>query len=181
MRLWKPSDVQFITSKNGRYREGVLKMPEENNGGSGKDIYYVLSETAERRRKEKKSHLLEQLEVKEYFETGGIKIDKATCDGVECKLCIDACPTHALYWRSGEVGIDEDLCIYCAACVLSCIVDNCIRVWRKRPNGGVEEFSTPKQVLTLLGNMSSKKRKERVEFWLEYLKQIPKIRKTYSV
>jgi Fe-S-cluster-containing hydrogenase component 2 len=96
--------------------------------------------------------------VKEFFEEGTISIDKNTCKGVECKLCIKACPTNALYWKAGEVGIAEELCIYCTACVYSCIVDNCIQVSRKRPNSQTEKFSTQKQVLTLLDNINTRKR-----------------------
>jgi Na+-translocating ferredoxin:NAD+ oxidoreductase RNF subunit RnfB len=47
------------------------------------------------------------------------------------KLCIKACPTNALFWKAGMVGIIEELCIYCGACVLNCIVDDCIKIVRK--------------------------------------------------
>ena len=120
------------------------------NKPSELDIYQLLFEELENSKKEKRAKLLKPLGVKEYFEEGGVDIDQKTCKGVECKLCIDACPTHALYWKAGEVGIVEDLCIYCAACVWSCCVDDYIRVWRKRRDGRVEEFSNPKNVLTLM-------------------------------
>ena len=54
--------------------------------------------------------------------------------------------------------IVEDLCIYCTACVLSCIVDDCIQVTRKQPDGRIERFGTPTEVLKLLNNINSKKR-----------------------
>ncbi|MFQ6064202.1 MAG: 4Fe-4S binding protein [Candidatus Bathyarchaeia archaeon] len=79
---------------------------------------------------------------------------------MECKLCIEACPTNALYWKSGKVGVTEELCVFCTACVLSCIVDDCIKVERRRPNGGMEEFSTPEQALRLLNSINSRKRCE---------------------
>ena len=101
--------------------------------------------------------------VKEYFEKGSIKIDMKTCRGIECNLCVEACPTSALYWKAGEIGIVEDLCVYCAACVYNCVVDNCIEVTRKRPNGKVEKFSTPRDVLTLLHKIGSGKRSERLK------------------
>lgn len=121
------------------------------------DIFQMLYESAEKRREEK-SRLLESLGMKEYFREGSIGIDKKTCKGIECKLCIKACPTNALYWGYGEVKIIEDLCIYCTACVLSCIVDKCIQVTRKRTDGKNESFGTPGEVLKLLKNISSEKR-----------------------
>lgn len=123
------------------------------------DIFQLLYESAKKKREEK-AKLLESLGIKEYFEEGSIRINKRTCRGIECDLCIKACPTNALYWGYGEVKIAEDLCIYCTACVLSCIVDNCIQVTRKRPNGTIERFSTPTEVLDFLNNINSKKRLE---------------------
>jgi len=121
------------------------------------DIFQLLEQASEKRRREEREQLLQSLGVKEFFEEGSIKIETIICDGVECKLCIEACPTNALYWRSGKVGIVEELCVFCTACVLSCIVDNCIRVKRKRPNGDVEEFSTPEEALRLLQKINSRK------------------------
>ncbi|MEM2936996.1 MAG: hypothetical protein QXJ63_00430 [Candidatus Bathyarchaeia archaeon] len=152
-------------------------MSRENSSGksSGTDIFQLLVETSERERKKRREELLAPLGVKEFFVNGSITIDKRTCKGVECKLCIKACPTNALFWKSGEVGITEDLCIYCGACVLSCIVDNCIKVMRKRTNGEVERFSTPRGFIMLQNNINVKKRLERVRDLFptakEYLKR----------
>ena len=121
------------------------------------DIFQLLEQASEKRRREEREQLLQSLGVKEFFEEGSIKIETTICDGVECKLCIEACPTNALYWRSGKVGIVEELCVFCTACVLSCMVDNCITVKRKRPNGDVEEFSTPEEALRLLQRINSRK------------------------
>ncbi len=137
-------------------------MSKKQPNPSDPDIYQLLLEASEKRRRERRAQLLEPLGVKEYFEEGRIRIDKKTCKGVECKICIEVCPTHALYWKAGEVGIVEDLCIFCAACVWSCIVDDCVQVWRKRPDGEVEEFSTPKNVLVLMHKIMGRKRRERV-------------------
>jgi len=131
-------------------------MPESE--GSSLDIYQLLQEASRKRESEGKTQLLQSIGVKEFFEEGNIRIDKNTCKGVECKLCIEACPTNALYWKAGEVGIVKELCVYCAACVWSCVVDNCIQITRKRPNGETEKICTQKQVLTLLDNINSKKR-----------------------
>ncbi|MEM2594310.1 MAG: 4Fe-4S binding protein, partial [Candidatus Bathyarchaeia archaeon] len=95
------------------------------------DIFHMLSEES-KKRKARRKELLKTIGVKEYFSEGRIEIDNKICQGIECKLCIKACPTNALYWSYGRVNLVEDLCIYCAACVLSCIVDNCIKVMRKR-------------------------------------------------
>lgn len=127
------------------------------------DIYQLLLEASEKRRREKREQLLQSIGVKKIFEDGSIQIDTSICDGVECKLCIEACPTNALYWGSGKVNVVEELCVFCTACVLSCIVDGCIKVKRKRPNGEVEEFSTPEQALRLLRRINSQKTQGMVE------------------
>jgi len=139
-------------------------MPEKTDN-SGANIYELLLEASEKKKKEKRekrAELLKSMGVEEYFEEGCIKIDMKTCKGRECNLCVEACPTSALYWKTGEIGIVEDLCVYCAACVFNCVVDNCIEVVRKRPNGTVEKFSTPRDVLALLRNIDSGKRSERL-------------------
>lgn len=139
-------------------------MPKktENSGANIYDLLLQASEKKEKEKKEKRAELLKSVGVKEYFERGGIEIDMKTCKGLECNLCVEACPTNALYWKAGKIGIVEDLCVYCAACVLNCIVDNCIRVRRKRSNGKIENFSTPREVLRLLHNINSGKRCDRL-------------------
>lgn len=150
-------------------------MKKNTCGSSGSDIFQLLLETAERERKQRREKLLVPLGVKEFFVDGSITINKRTCKGVECKLCIKACPTNALFWKTGEVAITEELCIYCGACVLSCIVDNCIKVSRKRADGEVETFSTPRGVTLLQNSINTKKRFERVKSIFptpqEYLKR----------
>jgi ferredoxin len=139
-------------------------MPEKTNN-SGANIYELLlgaSDKKKKEKKEKRAELLKSMRVKEYFEEGSVKIDMKTCKGIECNLCVKACPTNALYWKTGEIGIVEDLCVYCAACVFNCVVDNCIQVTRKRPKGKIEKFSTSRDVLTLLRNTGSGKRSERL-------------------
>jgi Na+-translocating ferredoxin:NAD+ oxidoreductase RNF subunit RnfB len=135
-------------------------MPKK--GSSDVDIFSLLSDTTERAKKKRREELLTSLGVKDFFAEGNISIDKRTCWGVECKLCIKACPTNALYWKAGEVGIVEDLCVYCGACVLCCMVDDCIKIERKREDGKVERFSKPKEVVKLGDKINTKKRLERV-------------------
>ena len=133
------------------------------------NIFDLLSEEAPKEQKEEKKpktvreELLEPFNVQDRFKEGSIIIDKRTCRGVECKLCIDACPTNALYWKAGEVGIIDDLCLHCGACVLCCMVDDCIKITRKRSDGKTEAFSNPKEVLNLNCNIGSKKRNQRLE------------------
>ena len=138
-------------------------MSQNPEDSLGADIFQLLSEASEKKRKERRAQLLQPLGIKEFFEKGSISIDKKTCKGVECKLCIPACPTNALYWKSGEIGIVEELCVFCTACVSNCIVDNCIQMCRRRPNEETERFSTPKDVLRLLERINSKKRLGRIE------------------
>jgi len=133
------------------------------NSSSSVDIFQLLAETEEEERRKRREELLAPLEIEEFFVEGNITIDNKTCRGVECKLCIKACPTNALYWKIGEVGITGELCIYCGACVLSCIVDDCIKVVRKRPNGEVERFSKPRDFSMLQSGINGRKRFERVK------------------
>jgi len=125
--------------------------------------------------KSRRAELLEPMGIKDRFEEGSISIDMRTCRGLECNLCLKACPTNALYWKAGEIGIIEDLCIHCTACVANCMVDDCIKVTRKRPDGTTESFSNLKDVCELLSNVNSRKRKDRVESLYptveEYLKR----------
>ena len=123
----------------------------------------VPEENEEEKPKSRRAELLEPMGVKDLFEEGSIKIDMRTCRGIECNLCVKACPTNALYWKAGEIGIIDDLCIHCTACVANCMVDDCIRISRKRPDGTTESFSNAKDVLELQCNINSRKRKARVE------------------
>jgi Fe-S-cluster-containing hydrogenase component 2 len=134
----------------------------EKRNSSKVDIFQLLTETTQKEKKKRRGEILTPLGVEEFFVEGSITINKRTCQGVECKLCIKACPTTALFWKAGEVGIIEELCIYCGACVLSCIVDDCIRVVRKRSNGEIESFSKPKDFIALEHRIDGKKRFERV-------------------
>ena len=128
------------------------------------DIYGILLEAGKKKNREKRAQLLQSIEAKEFFEEGKISIDMKTCRGVECKFCIKMCPTNALYWKSsGEVGITEELCIYCASCVLNCMVDNCIKVERKRSNGEMEQFSKPSDVTKLLEDVNTRNRIKTVK------------------
>ncbi|KON32519.1 hypothetical protein AC477_02890 [miscellaneous Crenarchaeota group-1 archaeon SG8-32-1] len=133
------------------------------------NIFDLLSEEEaqkekhEQKPKSVRDELLGPMKVKDFFKEGSIKINNRTCRGVECNLCVKACPTNALYWKAGEIGIIEDLCIHCAACVLNCMVDDCIEVTRKREDGKIEIFRNPKDVLTLHCNVGSKKRNKRLE------------------
>lgn len=137
-------------------------MPKKRKGSDG-DIFQLLLKTTKKRRKNERAQLLESLKVKEFFEEGSISIDARTCRGLECELCIKACPTKALYWRDGKVGIIGELCVYCGACVLCCIVDDCIKVNRRRKDGKVERFSKPSEVILLLNSIDTRRRHKRVE------------------
>lgn len=137
-------------------------MPEKDASSSA-NIFEMLLATSKSKKKKIRAELLGSAGVKEFFDEGSIEIDIKTCRGVECKLCIKACPTNALYWRAGEVGLIRELCIYCAACVLNCIVDNCIKVKRKRPDGTVEVFSKPTDVLALQNRICSYRRKDLIK------------------
>jgi NAD-dependent dihydropyrimidine dehydrogenase PreA subunit len=150
-------------------------MPEKK---SQTDVFQLLLE-ASKQRKSRKAELLEGLKVKEFFEKGSITINERTCQGLECELCIKTCPTKALYWRGGKVGIVEDLCVYCGACVLCCIVDDCVKISRKRKDGTVERFSKPVEVIRLCDAWNTRRRHKRVESLFptpeDYLKRYRKL------
>ena len=138
----------------------MMQMHQESS--SSVDIFSLLSDSEEKAKKKRREELLASSGVKEFFEEGSISVDKRTCHGLECKLCIKACPTNALYWKAGEIEVVDDLCVYCGACVLSCMVDDCIKITRKREDGKVEKFSKPMDVLKLENRINAKKRFERV-------------------
>jgi len=133
-------------------------MAEKRPRTADVDIYKLLLETSRKQKRAKREQLLKSVGVKEFFEEGSIKVDMKTCKGVECKLCIKVCPTNALYWKAGEIGITEDLCVYCTSCVLNCIVDNCIEIRRKRVNGENERFSNPSDVLKACERLAAARR-----------------------
>jgi NAD-dependent dihydropyrimidine dehydrogenase PreA subunit len=113
--------------------------------------------------KEERTQLLESIGVKEFFDKGTMEINPKTCRGIDCRLCIQACPTNALYWKEGKVGIVEELCVYCTSCVNVCIVDNCIHVSRVRSDGETERFSNPQEIQRLLRSISCQKAEERTK------------------
>jgi ferredoxin len=123
----------------------------------------MLEDAEKRKRKKRREEALAPLGTKEFFAEGNITINKRICEGVECKLCIKACPTSALFWKAGEIGLTEDLCIYCGACVLSCIVDDCIKITRKRLTGEIETFSKPRDFIAQEESINTKKRLERIK------------------
>lgn len=140
-----------------------MQKNRESSKPSSVDIFQLLAETAEKEKRKRREELLAPLNIKEFFNEGSITINKRTCKGVECKLCIKACPTNSLFWKIGEVGITEELCVYCGACVLSCIVDDCIKIVRKRSTGEAESFSKPKDFTMLQHGINAKKRIERIK------------------
>ena len=127
------------------------------------DIFQLLDVASKRKQREERQALLSDLEVQDLFCDGIILINKQTCLGVECKLCIDVCPTYALYWTKGEVGVEKQLCVYCMACVFSCIVEDCITITRKRRTGEEEVFSNIKNACALLHKIALNKRIERIQ------------------
>ncbi len=136
-------------------------MPQESS--SQIDIFGLLSGKEDKEKKKKqRQELLAPTGVKEFFAEGKITINKRTCWGQECKLCIKACPTNALFWKAGEIGITEELCVYCSSCVLSCMVKDCIKVERKREDGKAESFSNTPDVVKLEGAINTGKRAQRV-------------------
>jgi ferredoxin len=135
-------------------------MPKESKSDKQDvDIFKLLAETLEKQKQKRRKELLAPLGIQEFFAEGTVTINKRTCRGLDCNLCTKVCPTNALYWKAGEIGITEELCIFCGACVLSCIVDDCIRITRQRANGEIEIFSKPRDFMMLQHNIDAKKRR----------------------
>jgi Na+-translocating ferredoxin:NAD+ oxidoreductase RNF subunit RnfB len=141
-------------------------MSQKN--ASAIDIFNMLSDTSQQKpdkpAKTQRQELLEATKCKDKdrYPEGTITINKYTCVGVHCKLCIKACPTNALYWTNSGIGVTEDLCLHCEACVLCCMVDDCIKVTRKREDGRTERFSKPKDVAALNSRINAEKRRQRI-------------------
>jgi Na+-translocating ferredoxin:NAD+ oxidoreductase RNF subunit RnfB len=143
-------------------------MPQKNSPSV--DIFDMLSDSGEKAKKTEtaqktqRQELLESTKYKDrdIYPEGTITINKYTCVGLQCKLCIKACPTNALYWTNSGIEVVEDLCLHCEACVLCCMVDDCIKVTRKRPDGKTETFSKPKEVLVLIDKANAEKRAQRI-------------------
>jgi ferredoxin len=139
-------------------------MPEESKSSKPPDvdIFQLLSETLEKQKKKRREELLTPLNIQEFFAGGTITINKRTCRGIDCNLCTKVCPTKALFWKTGEIEIMQELCIFCGACVLACIVDDCIRITRKRTNGEIEIFSKPRDFTLLQHNIDARKRQAAI-------------------
>jgi len=115
----------------------------------GVDIFSLMVGEEEKRRKALREEVLGALGIPDFFVKGSVSIDTRKCYGRECDLCVKACPTRAIFWRGNELVVQEEICIFCTACVANCMVEGCIRVKRFRPDGTVEEFSTPREVVCL--------------------------------
>jgi len=138
-------------------------MPAHKSS-SAINTFDLMGETEEKPAKTLRQELLETTKYKDHdrYPEGTITVNKYTCVGVQCKLCIKACPTNALYWTNSGIGITEELCLHCEACVLCCMVDDCIKVTRKKEDGATECFSKPRDVLVLIGQQNTRKRRQRI-------------------
>ncbi len=142
-------------------------MPQKN--AASFDIFDMLSDNKQQKpEKPAKTQRQEFLETTKYkdkdlYPEGTITINPYTCVGIQCKLCIKACPTNALYWTNSGIQVTEDLCLHCEACVLSCMVDDCIKVTRKREDGKTESFKNTKEVEVVNSRINAQKRRERIE------------------
>jgi len=143
-------------------------MPQKNS--SSIDIFGMLSDSPKKPREKETPQNTQRQELlaatkykdKDLYPEGTITINKYTCVGLQCKLCIKACPTNALYWTNNGIEVIDDLCLHCDACVLCCMVDDCIKVTRKRPDGKTETFSKPKDVMVMVDKANAQKRLQRI-------------------
>ncbi len=140
-------------------------MPQKSS--SQVDIFGLLSEPekpAEKTKNKMRQELLASTKCKDkdFYPEGTITINKHTCVGLQCKLCLKVCPTNALYWTNSGIGVTDDLCLHCEACVLCCMVDDCIKITRKREDGKEEKFSKPKDIVALNRKINAEKRFQRI-------------------
>ena len=131
--------------------------------GEAPDIFGLLVAAQEERRRSLREEVLSSLGIEDRFVKGSIWIDERKCYGPQCDLCVKACPTSAIFWREGRLIVQEEVCIYCTACVLNCMVEDCIHVRRVRPDGRVEEFSSAREVACLHRAVAGEKAVEAVE------------------
>ena len=105
--------------------------------------------------------IIDDLGIKrEDFDFIELKIDHATCRLGECRLCIEHCPTNALY-QSEKVELVPDLCIACGGCVLLCMVPKCMELTRvRKATGQKETMRTTNEVKKLLGALNTRKRQK---------------------
>jgi NAD-dependent dihydropyrimidine dehydrogenase PreA subunit len=57
-------------------------------------------------------------------------IDYDSCKGIECGICIDACPMDIFIKKNDTIDINpknEDECTFCEMCIERCPV-NCIKI-----------------------------------------------------
>ncbi len=132
------------------------------------DIFSLLSEpekSAEKTKNNVRQELLASTKCKDkdFYPEGTITINKHTCVGVQCKICLKVCPTSALYWTNSGIDVTDELCLHCEACVLCCMVDDCIKVTRKREDGKEEKFSNPKDIAALNRRINAEKRFQRIK------------------
>ncbi|NVM28616.1 MAG: 4Fe-4S binding protein [Candidatus Helarchaeota archaeon] len=77
---------------------------------------------------------VEAIKLDKFFE-GEITLQNLDkCDPSGCKACIKICPSNAWYLPKDpkeKIAVNQDLCIYCGSCELSCPYE-CIKVERKK-------------------------------------------------
>ncbi|MFX0094695.1 MAG: hypothetical protein ACFFBD_23365 [Candidatus Hodarchaeota archaeon] len=105
--------------------------------------------------------IIDDLGIKrEDFEFVELKIDHSICRLGECRLCLEHCPTNALY-QSDKVELIPDLCIACAGCILLCMVPKCMKLTRiRKVTGQKEVLQTTTEVKNLINAQNSKKRQK---------------------
>ncbi len=91
--------------------------------------------------------ILEELNAPQLFKDIVLSIDDPICVRSQgCKLCVDKCPTKALY-MGNKVELISGLCNGCGGCVRVCMVPGCMTLTRTRiDTNRIEKFSTPNQI-----------------------------------
>lgn len=79
-------------------------MSKKGEKSSSLDTFQLLAETMEKERRNRREELLAPLGIKEFFLDGSISIDKRTCQGLECKLCVEAVQLMLFFGGLGRLG-----------------------------------------------------------------------------
>ncbi len=84
---------------------------------------------------------------------GGVLPQWQKEDCTHCDLCINSCPTGAIYEKSGEYRLDESKCIYCSICTSNCPTNSWIvgkkgyTLWIGGTMGKIPRLATRLKVL----------------------------------
>ncbi|NVM54073.1 MAG: 4Fe-4S binding protein [Candidatus Helarchaeota archaeon] len=125
---------------------------------------------------------VEAIKLEKFFE-GKITLQKLDkCDPSGCKACIKICPSNAWYLPKDpkeKIAVNDDLCLYCGSCELSCPYD-CIKLERTKINYTGGDLTQPwinkwkNAFLSLIGKVISEIKLKTIPVKIEEIEKIVK-------